>query len=81
MMQSHAVFGFTTGGNEVTTALIAIVAGFVMELVAFLYPTFYWRKGWYTGDKEAPKWIGRLLFGGIGALFILVGFKQLVYGY
>jgi hypothetical protein len=41
---------------------------------------FYWRKGWFSGDKEAPRWVGRLLFIGIGAVCILVGLRFFIFG-
>jgi len=52
-----------------------------MECVALVNPQFYALKGWFSRDKEVPRWLGRLLFGIIGALCIVVGCAQLVRGY
>ena len=64
-----------------TRAFVLIVIGLAMECVALVNPQFYARKGWFSGDKEVPRWLGRLLFGIIGALCIVVGCAQLVRGY
>ena len=55
-----------------------IVAGCAMGMVAALNKHFYWRKGWFSGDKEAPRWAGRLLFGVLGAVFIVLGIARLL---
>jgi hypothetical protein len=63
-----------------TKAVFLIVAGCAMEAVAALNQHFYWCKGFYSGDKEAPRWVGRLLFAFIGAVSIIVGLTHLLLG-
>ena len=57
-----------------STAILAIVIGVVLEVVAFANRRFYASKG-YGGatDKQIPRWAGRLLFAVGGALFIIAG--------
>ena len=64
-----------------TAAVVSIIAGGASVVVAFVNRRFYWRKGWMSGDKAAPRWVGRLLFGLIGALLILVGIRFFALGY
>jgi len=56
------------------TAILAIVVGIVLEVLALVNKRFYASKG-YGGatDKQIPRWAGRLLFAVVGALFIIAG--------
>jgi hypothetical protein len=63
-----------------TTAALGILAGCVAVIVGLMNKRFYWRKGWFSGDKESPRWVGRLLFIGIGAVCILVGLRFFIFG-
>jgi hypothetical protein len=78
MYESQVHAAHTMTGTE---ALVAIFADVVSVGVAIFNRKFYWRKGWLSGDKEAPHWIGRLLFGVVGVLLILVGFRFFLLGY
>jgi hypothetical protein len=64
-----------------TEAVVAIFAGAVSVGVAIFNRKFYGRKGWLSGDKEAPRWVGRLLFEILGVLLILVGFRFFLLGH
>jgi hypothetical protein len=68
---------FLSTSNSPVEAGIAIVAGVASLAIAFLNPRFYWRKGWMSGDKPAPRWAGGLLFGIFGVLAIAVGVRDL----
>lgn len=63
-----------------TKAVCLIVVGCALAIVAVLNQHFYWRKGWFSGEIEAPRWAGRLAFGFVGALCILVGITHLLHG-
>ena len=67
--------------TDTRTAVVAIVAGCVMEVIAIRAKHFYWQKGWFSGGKEAPRWVGRLLCGGIGGIFILFGLRYVLFGF
>jgi len=58
-------------------AAIFIVAGVASLAIAFLNQRFFWLKGWNSGGKPAPLWVGRLMFGTFGVLAILVGVRDL----
>jgi len=60
-------------------AWIAIMAGIASLAIALLNQRFYWKKGWMSGDKLAPRWVGRLLFGIFGVVAILVGVRDLCF--
>ncbi len=62
-------------------AVFLIIVGCALGIVAVLNEDFYWRKGWLSGEKAAPVWVGRLLFGLAGAVCILVGITHLMLGY
>jgi H+/Cl- antiporter ClcA len=64
-----------------SSALLSIFIGVATGLVAVLSNKFYWLKGYSGGDKEAPLWAGRLLFGLVSAGLILVGFRYFILGY
>ena len=63
------------------TAILLIIIGCTAEMIALLNKKFYWLKGWMSGDREAPRWFGRLLFATVGALFFLVGLRYFLLGY
>jgi hypothetical protein len=50
-----------------------MLAGLGSMAVAVFNRRFYWLKGWFAGDKPAPLWVGRVLFGTIGILFFFAG--------
>ena len=64
-----------------TTAVIGRLVRSVAIPVGLANKHFYWLKGRYSGDKEASRWSGRLLFVFLGALFILIRFGFLILGY
>lgn len=64
-----------------TKAITSILIGSAAWAVALLNRKFYWRKGWFSGEKEAPGWIGRLFFASVGTLFIFFGAAHLLLGY
>ena len=65
--------------NE-TIAIFTLVSGIAAIGIATFSDSFYWRKGWLSGKKAAPRWVGRAIFGLGGTLFILVGLKYLLIG-
>jgi len=64
-----------------TKAIIALVAGMASLIFAFFCKRFYYAKGvnGVTLGRPAPRWFGRLLFGVIGVVFVVVGINYLVY--
>ncbi len=62
-------------------AFLAIIVGCAAEAIAFWNKRFEWGGVWMTGHKEAPRWAGRLLFGIVGAFFILLGIRYFLLGY
>jgi len=63
------------------TAAVGILAGCIAVIVGLMNKHFYWTKGWFSGDKEAPRWAGRLLFVVVGTLLILLGLRFFILGY
>lgn len=62
-------------------AVLMIVIGCAAEAVAIWNKQFEWGSPGMTGHKQAPRWLGRLMFGTIGALFILLGIRYFLLGY
>jgi hypothetical protein len=62
-----------------SSAIIAIIFGLGMIALGVTIEQFYAAKGMYgaLSDKKIPRWQGRLLFIGIGAVFLLVGIAHL----
>jgi VIT1/CCC1 family predicted Fe2+/Mn2+ transporter len=63
-----------------TSAIIVIIMGLGMIAVGLTVKQFYAAKGMYgaaLSDKKIPRWAGRVLFIGIGTVFILVGVAHL----
>jgi VIT1/CCC1 family predicted Fe2+/Mn2+ transporter len=62
-----------------TSAIIVIVMGLGMITAGLTIKQFYAAKGMYgaLSDKKIPRWAGRLLFVGIGTVFISVGIAHL----
>jgi hypothetical protein len=59
-------------------AILALVAGCVMIVLALSIKQFYATKGILgvsLSNKQIPTWKGRLLFLAIGAAMLLVGIK------
>ena len=66
-----------------TSAIIAICIGIVMILVGLLVKQFHQAKGTsgaVLSDRKVPRWQGRILFIGIGIVFLIVGIRFLVLG-
>ena len=66
-----------------STDFAALLAGTVFIILGILGNEFYYASGLY-GDatkKRAPVWAGRLMFIGVGVLFILFSLKNLYYGH
>lgn len=63
-------------------AIIEIVFGVAFLVSAVTKQRFYWRRmGASLGKEIKPRWVGRLLFGCTGTLFILVGIRYFLLGY
>lgn len=63
-------------------ALLVIIVGCIAEAIAILNKRFYWATPYsMRGDKKAPRWAGRLLFGIVGTLFLLIGIRYFLVGY
>jgi hypothetical protein len=63
-------------------AILAIVAGCVMIVLALCIKQFYAAKGILgvsLSNKQIPTWQGRLLFVVIGVVMVLVGIKFFVF--
>lgn len=61
-----------------TKSILFLILGLGSIALAFGNGEFYWLKGWFAGEKPAPRWAGRLLFGVIGVVFLLFGLARLV---
>jgi hypothetical protein len=61
-----------------TDAALSAIAGLAFISIAVFNRKFYWLKGWMSGDKPAPLWFGRIMFGGLGLLFFLIGTYNLL---
>ena len=56
-----------------TQAAVFTIAGLGMIAIAVFNKKFYWSKGRVSAGKPAPLWVGRLMFGAIGLLFLSAG--------
>ncbi len=56
-----------------------IVAGLALVVTGALTRTFYSGNSFSANDKQAPLWLGRTVFIGFGAFFILIGFAHLFF--
>ena len=56
-----------------------ILVGAVTALIGLLGKKFYYARGLYGGSsgKQAPLWLGRLMFIAVGSIRILTGFLEL----
>ena len=63
------------------SAISEVVFGCALLFIGFANQRFYWMKGLSSGNKEAPKWVGRLLFVVIGAVLVLLGMRFFLLGY
>ena len=63
-----------------TKAIICLVVGVGGMLIALLCPRFYALRGAYSSGREVPRWMGRLVFGFVGTLFVVFGIIQLMRG-
>ena len=67
-----------------TKAILAIVAGGVMILLALGIKQFYAAKGILgasLSNQKIPNWKGRLLFVAIGAIMLMVGINFFLFGH
>ncbi len=60
-------------------ALIFVFLGCASELIAILGKQFYY--GRFGTGRPAPLWLGRLMFGFVGLVFLFVGFRFFFFGY
>ncbi|HEV2578617.1 MAG TPA: hypothetical protein VGU25_15540 [Acidobacteriaceae bacterium] len=58
---------------------VFILLGLLIAVIGFLGKKFYYARGLYGGSsgKETPLWFGRLMFIGVGSIFMITGFLQL----
>lgn len=66
-----------------TSAIIAICIEIAMILCGLLVKQFYQAKGEngaVLSDRKIPQWQGRILFIGIGIVFLIIGIRFLVLG-
>jgi uncharacterized iron-regulated membrane protein len=62
-------------------AIFSIFVGAAFIVVALSNRKLYWRrKGPELGPEIRPRWVGAILVGGIGILFLLVGLKYAFFG-
>ena len=62
-------------------AVLMIIVGCAAEAIAIWNKQFEWGSVWMTRHRKAPRWAGCLLFGIVGALFILLGMRYFMLGY
>jgi hypothetical protein len=62
-------------------AVASSIVGLAMIVFGILCNKFYYAKGMYGGNlgRVAPLWFGRILFIGIGTVFIIVGMYYLLF--
>ena len=77
------VMSVTTGSaerdpNNMEKSILSILVGLGSITIAVFNRDFYWRKGWFSGEKPAPRWAGQSLFGLVGAALIVYGFAHLI---
>ena len=49
-------------------------------LIGCMTKTFYYIKGRFgSSDEPAPTWFGRLIFIGVGVLFVVMGLRHLFF--
>ncbi len=59
--------------------ILLIIVGIALEVIAFVNKQFYASKGCGGAtDKKVPRWAGRLVFAGVGAMFIIGGIAKLL---
>jgi hypothetical protein len=61
-------------------AVILLFMGIISLGIAIFNRKFFWRKGWFSGDQPAPRWVGAVIFGLVGIAFILVSLTYLLSG-
>jgi len=61
-----------------TKAILAIVGGCVMIVLAFCIRQFYAGKGMSLSSRPIPTWFGRLIFIFVGLFAIFIGIRFLV---
>ena len=75
-----ALFFSYRGPMTYSEAVISSIVGFVAVAIGTLGNKFYYTKGLYvTSNKVAPLWFGRLMFIGIGTIFIVTGMHYLLF--
>jgi hypothetical protein len=54
---------------------MGIIVGLIAILAGILGKTFYLADIWggSVGDRPIPRWLGRLLFVGVGVFFVICG--------
>ena len=61
-------------------AVISSIVGLVAVAIGMLGNKFHYTKGLYAvSNKVAPLWFGRLMFIGIGTIFIVTGMHYLLF--
>lgn len=61
--------------------ILAVLAGVVSILVAIVGRSFQSTDsagGGFRSEKDLPLWLGRLLFGGVGTIFLVLGVVSLL---
>lgn len=59
-------------------SILSILLGLGSIAIAVFNRGFYWRKGWFSGEKPAPRWVGQSMFGLLGAALIIYGLAHLI---
>jgi len=54
-------------------AAVLVIMGLAFLFIGMFNPKFYWLEGRSLGDREAPLWAGRAMFGFTGVLFFAIG--------
>jgi hypothetical protein len=61
-------------------AVIISIVGFIAVVIGTLGNKFYYARGLYgISNKVAPLWFGRLMFIGVGTIFIITGMYYLLF--
>ena len=68
--------------SDVVKTDLFILLGLAVVILGGFTQKFYYARGLYgLSNKRAPLWAGRLIFIGVGALFMVIGFAHLFFGF
>ena len=67
--------------TDVVTTDIVIVLGLISVVVGAMSNTFYYDRYFAPNPRQAPVWVGRTTFIGLGTLLLVGGFAHLFFNF